>query len=366
MRREDILIVNDGTPFLKTIGRILEDRGHRTCVTDSPDDGLTELARKYFRLVIVKVNGRDADYLGLLRGVKDLNPEARLIILGVEGRLPVEAFKLEADDYILLPCRPVDVWRRILTCLKAPHRTCAPEAVQGKLNAINGRVLTRLSFLFHDLRTGLVSLQAACKLSRRLADGQLVAEVDQILKEADSKAAALQTTLEGFLQTSFMGEDRGAGREICDIREDVVAPVLDELWDDLQKNHVALENHLDFLPPHQGTVKGDKAALKSIFRNLINNATQYGGKGCSLKIDYDQADPYFRLQVSNSGPVPPKKARRTITSIPSSEKDQGNGGARGLGLGLRLSQEILRSYGGDIRYEPQSGGTSVQVILAMC
>ena len=59
MRPEDILIVNDGSPFLKTIGLILADKGHRTCVTDSPSEALAELARKYFRLVIVKLPGEN-------------------------------------------------------------------------------------------------------------------------------------------------------------------------------------------------------------------------------------------------------------------------------------------------------------------
>ena len=46
LRPEDILIVNDGSPFLKTIGLILADKGHRTCVTNDPLEARTELARK--------------------------------------------------------------------------------------------------------------------------------------------------------------------------------------------------------------------------------------------------------------------------------------------------------------------------------
>ena len=120
MRPEDILIINDGSPFLKTIGLILADKGHRTCVTNDPLEARTELARKYFRLVIVKLQGeKPSRSLALLNAVQDLNPEARLIILGEDARLPVEAFQSAVDDYILLPCRPVEVWRRITSCLKA-------------------------------------------------------------------------------------------------------------------------------------------------------------------------------------------------------------------------------------------------------
>ena len=76
--------------------------------------------------MIVKLQGKNADAPALLNAVKDLNPEARLIILGEDARLPVEAFQLTVDDYILLPCRPVEVWRRITSCLKALRGAAAP------------------------------------------------------------------------------------------------------------------------------------------------------------------------------------------------------------------------------------------------
>ena len=66
MRPQDILIINDGSPLLKTIGLILAEKGHRTCVTDSPLEALAELARKYFRLVIVKLQGKTAESPALL------------------------------------------------------------------------------------------------------------------------------------------------------------------------------------------------------------------------------------------------------------------------------------------------------------
>ena len=365
MRPEDILIVNDGSPFLKTIGLILAQKGHRTCVIDSPLEALAELARKYFRLVIVKLQGKNADAPALLNAIKDLNPEARLIILGEDPCFPVEAFQPAVDDYLLLPCRPAEVWRRITGCLKALRGADTPDPVREQLNATNARALAKMSLLFHDLRGGLVSLQATLKLSRRRAQGQLDANVDRLLEDGGKKADGLQARLEEFLRHASLGQETYGKPDICDIREDVVAPVLDELWDDLQKHGVALENHLDFLPSHLVTVKGDKATLQSVFRNLINNAIQHGGEGCSLEIDYDLSAPFFRLQVSNSSPTPPPTTRRPVPASLPPGKDRGNASARGLGLGLSLSRQILRSYGGHIRYEPQPGGTKVQVFLPM-
>ena len=153
--------------------------------------------------MIVKLQEKNADSPALLNAVKDLNPEATLIILGDDACLPLEAFQLAVDDYILLPCRPVEVWRRITSCLKALQGAAAPEAVQGKLNVTNGRALTKLSILFYDLRSGLVSLQAALKLSRHLAQGQLDADVDRLLEEGGMKADWLRALLEGFLRYTF-------------------------------------------------------------------------------------------------------------------------------------------------------------------
>ncbi len=172
--------------------------------------------------------------------------------------------------------------------------------------------------------------------------------MERLLEDAGKKADWLEALLAGFLRQAFLCQESDAETAICHIREDVVAPVLDELWDDLQKHGVALENHLDFLPSHLGTVKGDKAALRSVFRNLINNAIQYGGKGWSLRSITTALNPFFRLQVFNSGPVPPKKSRPTLSSSLAPENDKGNGGARGLGLGLplipRSPPELRRRY----------------------
>ncbi len=119
----------------------------------------------------------------------------------------MEAFQPTVDDYLLLPCRPAEVWRRITSCLKALRGAAGPEAVRVKLNAANARALAKMSLLFHDLRGGLVSLQTTLKLSRRRAQGQIDADVDRLLEDGGKKADGLQARLEEFLQHASLGRE---------------------------------------------------------------------------------------------------------------------------------------------------------------
>jgi len=102
--------------------------------------------------------------------------------------------------------------------------------------------------------------------------------VDRLLEDGGKKPMGCKPSWR-ILAAGFPVQESNAELDICHIREDVVAPVLDELWDDLHRHGVTFENHLDFLPSHLGTVKGDKVALRSVFRNLINNAIQHGARG---------------------------------------------------------------------------------------
>ncbi|MBM4286250.1 MAG: response regulator [Deltaproteobacteria bacterium] len=229
MRREDVLIINDGTPLLLTMGRILESGGCRTCVVDSPEDGLFELARKCFHLVIVKMEGNGRDSLTVLDMVKELDPEAKLIILGEETALPPEAYELEVDDYILLPCRPAEIRRRIMNNLQTAKPSSTASAVQGKLNAINGRALVRLGLMFRDLRGGLVSLVSALKLMEREAGAKVGPDGAHLLQEARRKAGRLEGLLEQYLRNTVFCGDYPEAPGPCDLWEDLVGPQLREL-----------------------------------------------------------------------------------------------------------------------------------------
>lgn len=117
MSHETILMVNDGARMLPWIGGLFAARGCRVTVLEEPEAGLAFLAGRGADLVVVPVSAASSDRLAFLHMVKELCPTARLAVISHTQSLPLEALEADADDYLLLPCRPVDLYRRLCRVL---------------------------------------------------------------------------------------------------------------------------------------------------------------------------------------------------------------------------------------------------------
>ncbi len=119
MLAEEILMVNDGSLLLKMMGGLLESRGYHISLTDSPEEALVLLSTRHIVLVVMKMNGQETDRLAVAHMVRELNDGTKMVFMGESTHLPAEIFEIEADDYILLPCRGAEIWRRLLNSLKS-------------------------------------------------------------------------------------------------------------------------------------------------------------------------------------------------------------------------------------------------------
>jgi signal transduction histidine kinase len=344
---EEILIVNDGSLLLKMMGGLLENRGYHLSLTDSPEEGLVLLSSRNIILAVVKLNGQQTDRLAVMHMVKELNSGTRLIVVGDQAHLPVEIFEIEADDYVILPCRTAEVWRRLTLCLESPVSQPEVTREEDLMHPVNQRVLHNLGLMFHDMRGLLTSINEGMKMLDRRLDDRCGREVGAIFHKTFQKTQTLLGVSEEFLR-NFLSQTHGPnGKDRVDLRKDIIDPVVSEFGKELQDHHITLENRVSLLPPIEQSIRGDRAALKSVFRNLLHNAITHGGTGCTISIDVDAGPRYFRLQVQNSGaPVPPSRRQEMFTG---KKADRGNG--QGAGLGLHLGREVMRSQGGDISYE---------------
>jgi signal transduction histidine kinase len=344
---EEILIVNDGSLLLKMVGGLLENKGYQLSLTDSPEEALGKLSSRNIALAVIKLHGQQTDRLAVLHMVKELNPETRLVIMGDKIGLPAEVFEVDADDYVLLPCRIAEVWRRLTQCLEST--TCRPEPVREEsgLHPVNQRVFQNLGLMFHDMRGMLTSINEGMKIMDRRMNGNCAVDVAEVLQKTMEKTQTLLAVSNEFLQKFSNGPDSVPCSDRVDLRDDLINPVVQEFGSELQESRITLENRTALLPQVSHSIKGDRAALKSVFRNLLHNAITHGGSGSTICIDVDEYPKFFRLQVQNNGLPPSSQIQANI--FDGRPMHRGNG--HGAGLGLSLGREVMRRQGGDISCE---------------
>jgi two-component system sensor histidine kinase/response regulator len=365
MARYEILLLGDGSHLFRTICWVLEYKGFSVRAFGSPEAALEALVRKNYDLIIAKLSMEQMDNLDVLKRAKRLNPDVKVMVItgNHEVTLPLEAYQIEIDDYVLMPVSPAELWRRVNNCLENLEVVDLVPAPAPAQPAVNERVLNRLTAMFHDIRSSMVSTTAALKLLGRGSYGEVGQEARVKLQEISKRMDKLIDLTEEFMDKAISKSPPGElEKEMLDLSRDVVDPVLQELAELIQDHHTSVDNRLAF---HLGpiAVKGSRVWLKSVFRNLLKNAVEYGEPGGTVVIDWQARGDSCRLNVYNSGSPIPLEAQSMLFSSFTPKVRRARGKKAGLGLGLYLSRDIINSHGGDIWYESQTDGSNFVVSL---
>ena len=145
---------------------------------------------------------------------------------------------------------------------------------------------------------------------------------------------------------------------MLDLRQDIIDPVLDELYPEMKNQDIVIDNRLGAIPANRILINTNKVWLKIVFRNLFRNAIKYGGKGCALAFGFEDHGLYYRFNVYNSGQPIPEHCRDKLFLKFSQIDEKGEQHSEGMGLGLYLVKEIIQKHGGDIWYEAKEYGSN--------
>jgi two-component system, LuxR family, sensor kinase FixL len=104
------------------------------------------------------------------------------------------------------------------------------------------------------------------------------------------------------------------------------------------------------------SVRGDRGGLLQVCLNLIENARRAvaGAEHGVIRVSTELQEGTVSMRFWNNG-LPVAAPERLFQPF--------HPGASGTGLGLFISRALVRSYGGDLRYEPCGGGCCFSVHL---
>lgn len=109
-------------------------------------------------------------------------------------------------------------------------------------------------------------------------------------------------------------------------------------------------------------VAGDAAALRSLLRNLLDNAVLHGGNAPRIEVTIEREARGVRLTVDDSGPgIPPAERERVFARFARRE----GGATEGSGLGLAIVRAVAQRHGASVVLgDSPSGGLRVVVTFA--
>ena len=206
----------------------------------------------------------------------------------------------------------------------------------------------------HDLRGPLSTIVMAGQLLLGyVQDPKGVRTIERVLSSAD-RMQRMITQLLDFARARADGgielERRPTG--LAEIARDVI----DEIRVARPEWRIELDLH--------GDLHGDYDAnrLSQVFSNLIGNAVQHGSADAPASVRIDGRDPAaIRVEVANRGTIAPELLPILFSPFRGSHQKQLR--SQCLGLGLFITDHIVRAHGGEITAESFNGTTAFRFYL---
>jgi signal transduction histidine kinase len=102
-------------------------------------------------------------------------------------------------------------------------------------------------------------------------------------------------------------------------------------------------------------VTADLQMVKTIIRNLINNAIKYSNINGEIAINASKNKQFVEVTVKDNGVGISAENQRKLFKIDSFHSTPGTHNEKGTGLGLLLCKEFVELHGGNIRIDSEAG-----------
>jgi PAS domain S-box-containing protein len=211
-----------------------------------------------------------------------------------------------------------------------------------------------ISIASHELRTPLTGMKIQTDLAARLVakNDPEVFNPDRVRKLVaftDRNVNKLVTLVEEMLDVSRIASGNlDLARERFDLRE-LVREAVRGIRDAIPAGGVAVELVCDESPV---LVHADRSRLEQVVANLLGNAMKYGqGRPVRASVSANGREALFSVQDEGIGIAEANQSR----IFEKFERAVSNDNISGLGLGLYISQQIVRAHGGTISVASRLG-----------
>ncbi len=216
-----------------------------------------------------------------------------------------------------------------------------------------------ISSVSHELRTPLTAITGWAETIMN-GEVQSVADVKKGMGIIVSEGRRLASMVEELLEFSKMVD----GRFTLSIEKmDLKAELEDAVYTyrEFFRREGVILNYDDQVPDEQmPPISGDPQRLRQVFCNLLDNAFKHGGSGKRIDVSLHRENDQAVVIIRDYGPGIPEDELPNVKS----KFYKGSSKARGSGIGLAVSDEIIAMHSGELIVgNAETGGCCITIRL---
>jgi PAS domain S-box-containing protein len=206
-----------------------------------------------------------------------------------------------------------------------------------------------VALVSHDLRTPLTSIRGYTEL---LMTGQGIDERGRrFLEVIDRNSRRLLDLVDDLLVVA----QHNVGAFSVTVEEldlaELVAEALVAFAPAATEKQITLVQRIS----GAGRVVGDRARVGRMLDNLVGNAIKYTQAGGVVEVALTMTDERATMRVRDNGPGIAPEEQQQIFDHFARARDAGDGGLRGIGLGLAIARAIAEAHDGTIGLDSSPG-----------
>ena len=286
----------------------------------------------------------------------------------------VKAIEAGGDDFLTKPHNRLVLGARVRSLVKLKRATDALADSVRKLRELEKVRDDLLNMLVHDLKSPLAGVLATLEMAGDGDFGPVPERARDALEQAHGRGEELLALIDDLLEVARIEEGR------LSVRPEPLEPprMLAELARDWAVRFAAADvrAEVDAEAPGAPAFAGDRALLRRVFNNLLENALTHaapdradrpapGAAAFTVRVSARAAEGDGVLfTVADNGPGVPPEYQELIFRKFETVKLTGALRARGSGLGLAFCRMVVEAHGGRVWVQSTPGaGAAFHVLL---
>lgn len=348
----NILIIDDDKVTLQQLVALINSFGHTPIPTVYATHIFDILNSEEINLMLMDIYMPEIDGLACLKKLKadEKFKTVPVIMLtsDTNEKLLEECFKNGAMDFINKPLEEVVLRARITSALSIQDYIA-------KLKLVNEKMNEFLGIVSHDLRSPLGTLNSTCQMLQKYPEdiGIFVPEMEKTTKRTLRLVDDLLDLVaieSGKMKMEF---------NVCDFSK-IAIDALNESRFLADNKNIVLTNNIKQV----ADIKADYFRILQVLNNLLTNAIKFTKPLGEVIVNAVPKEEGLQVEVVDNGVGIEKGKIAELFNKNKNKSGVGTEGEMGTGLGLPLSQNIMRAHGTQIDVKSEiNKGTTFSFIL---